>query len=62
MKTFKNNKLKIIAPIWNDKFELPDGRYSVSHIQNYIEFIIKKHEPLTTIPPICVYVSRINNR
>ena len=61
-KQYKNNKLKIIAPTWNDKFELPDSSYSVSDIQNYIEYIIKKHETLTTIPPIHVYINRINNR
>ena len=60
-KQYKNNKLKIIAPTWNDEFELPDGSYSVSDIQDYIEFIIKKHETLTTIPPIHVYINRINN-
>ena len=27
-----NNKVKISAPTWNDKFELPDGSYSVSDI------------------------------
>ena len=61
-KQYKNNKLKIIAPTWNDDFELPDGFYSVSGIQDYIEFIIKKHETLPTIPPIHVYINRINNR
>ena len=59
---YKNNKLKIIAPIWNDEFELPDGSYSVSHIQDYIKYIIKKHKTLTTIPPIHLYIYRINNR
>ena len=34
-----NNKLKISAPIWNDKFELPDGPYSVSDNQDYFEYI-----------------------
>ena len=58
----KNNKLKTIAPIWNDEFELPDGSYWVSDIQGYILFIIKKHETLTTIPPIHIYINRINNR
>ena len=43
-KQYKSNKLKIIAPTWNDEFELQDGSYSVSDIQDYIEFIIKKHE------------------
>ena len=36
----KNNKLKIIAPTWNDKSEFPDGSYSVSDIPDYIEYII----------------------
>ena len=61
-KTVQNNKLKIIDPMWNDEFELPDGSYSVSDIQDYIEYIIKKHETLTTLPPIHVYINRINNR
>ena len=43
-KQYKNKKLKIGAPTWNDKFELPDGSYSVSDIQDYIEYITKKHE------------------
>ena len=37
-----NNKFKISAPTWNDKFELPDGSYSVSDIQDYFEYILKK--------------------
>ena len=55
-KKYKNNKLKIIARTWNDEFELPDGSYSVSDIQDYTEYIIKKHETLTTIPPIHVCI------
>ena len=31
----KNNKFKISAPTWSDKFELPDGSYSISDIQDY---------------------------
>ena len=61
-KQYKNDKLKIIALTWNDKFELPDGSYSVSDIQDYIEFIITKHETLTTISRIHVSINRINNR
>ena len=61
-KKYKNNKLKIIAPTWNNEFELPDGSYSVSDIQDYIEYIIKNLEILTTVPPIHVYFNRINNR
>ena len=41
--SYNNNKFKISAPTWNDKFELPDGSYSVSGIQDYFECILKKH-------------------
>ena len=41
---YNNNKSKLHAPTWNDKFDLPDGSYSVSDIQDYFEYIIKKHE------------------
>ena len=37
--SYNNNKFKISAPTWNDKFELPDGSYSVSDIQDYFEYI-----------------------
>ena len=40
-KQYKKNKLKIIAPTWNNEFELPDSSYSVSDIQDYVEYIIK---------------------
>ena len=40
--TYNNNKFKISAPTWNDEFELLDGRYSISDIQDYFEYIIKK--------------------
>ena len=41
--SYNNNKFKISAPIWSDEFELPDGSYSVSDIQDYFEYILKKH-------------------
>ena len=37
-----NNKFKISAPTWNDEFELPNGFYSASDIQDYFECILKK--------------------
>ena len=58
-KQYKNDKLKIIAPTWNDEFELLDGSYSVSDIQDFIEYIINKHETLTKITPIHVYINRL---
>ena len=41
-----NNKFKISAPTWNDTIDLPDGSYNISVIQDYIKYIIKKHEKL----------------
>ena len=43
-KSYRNNEFKISAPTWNEEFELPDGSYSVSDIQRYFEYILKKHE------------------
>ena len=60
-KQYKNNKHKIIAPAWNDEFELPHSFYFVLDIQDYIEFIIKEHETLTTISCIHVCINRTNN-
>ena len=40
---YNNNRFKISAPTWNDTFGLPDGSYSITDIQDYFEFIIKKH-------------------
>ena len=43
-------------------FDLPDGSYSIAHIQEYFEFIIKKHETLTENPPVQIYPNKINSR
>ena len=51
----------MIPPTWNDKFEFPDGLYSVSDIQDQIKRITKKHETLTTNRPIYIYINRIKN-
>ena len=40
-KSYKNNKFKISAPTWNEEFELPDGSYSMSDIQDCIEYVLK---------------------
>ena len=47
-----NNKFKISAPAWNDKFELPDGSYFLSDIQDYFEYILKKHGENTDKPSV----------
>ena len=59
---YKNNKFKISAPTWNETFDLPDGSYNISEIQDYIEYIIKKHETISENAPILIYANTINNR
>ena len=48
MSEYNNNKFKIFAPTWNDIFDLPDGSYSISDIQDYFGFIIEKHDREST--------------
>ena len=56
---YNNNKFKISAPTWNDEFNLADGSYSVSDIQDYFEYIIKKHETIADNAPVQIYVNKI---
>ena len=60
--TYSNNKFKISAPTWNETFDLPDGSYNISEIQDYIEYIVKKHETIGENAPILIYANTINNR
>ena len=59
---YNNKTFKISVPIWNDEFNLPDGSYSVSDIQDYFEYIIKKHETIANNPPVQIYVNKIKSR
>ena len=54
--SYNNNKFKISAPTWNDKFELPDGSYSVSDIQDYFEYILKKRGENVDKPSVQIYI------
>ena len=42
--SYKNNNFKISAPTWNAEFTLPVESYSVCDIQDYFEYILKKHD------------------
>ena len=57
IKSSYNNKFKISAPTWNDKFELP-----VSNIQDYFEYIFKQHGENTDNLSIRIYINEIENR
>ena len=58
---YNNNKFKISAPAWDDTFHLSDGFYSIADIQDYCEFIIKKHETLTENPPVQISSNKIKS-
>ena len=60
--SYNSNKFKISAPTWSEEFELPDGSYSISDIQYYFEYILKKHSESVDNPPIRIYVNRTENR
>ena len=60
--SYNNNKFKISAPTWNEESELPDGSYSISDIQDYFEYILKKHSESVDNPSIRVYINKIENR
>ena len=60
--SYYNNKFKISAPTWSEEFELPDGSYSVSDIQDYFEYMLKKHRESVDNPSIRMYINRIENR
>ena len=60
--SYNNNKFKISAPTWNDKFELRGGSCSVSDIQEYFEYILNKYGENIGNPSVRVYVHKIENR
>ena len=41
---------------------MPDGSYNISEIQDYTEYIIKKHETIGENAPTLIYANTINNR
>ena len=59
---YNNNKFKISAPTWNEPFDLPDGLYNISEIQDYIEYIIKKQKTIGENAPILIFANTVNNR
>ena len=59
---YNNNKIKISALTYGYKFELPDGLYSVSYIQDYFEYVLKKYGENIDKPSVQIYVNKISKR
>ena len=59
--SYNNNKFKISSPTWSDEFELPNGSYSISDIQDYFEYILKKHSENVDNSSFRIYVNKIEN-
>ena len=62
IKPYKNNKFKISALTWIEKFELPNRSYYVSDIQDYFKYILKKLDAVIDNPSIRIYINKIENR
>ena len=60
--SYNNSKFKISAPTWCEEFNLPDGSYSITDIQNYLKYILKKHGENVDNPSIIIYINKIENR
>ena len=60
--SYNNNKFRISAPRWNDKLKLTDSSYFVSNIQDYFEYILKKHRENIDKPSVKIYGNKIKNR
>ena len=59
---YNNNKFKISALTWNDTFDLRDVSDTISDNQDFLEFIIKKHETLAENQPVQIYPNKIKKR
>ena len=57
--SYNINKLKILTPTWNDEFALPDRSYSISDIQDYFEYILKKYGEDVDKASVQIYVNKI---
>ena len=55
-------RFKIAAPTWNETFQLPDGSYSISDIQDYFDYILKEHGEKTVNPSMRIYINKIEKR
>ena len=59
---YNNKKFKITVPTLNDEFNLSDGSYSISDIQDNLEYIIKKHANVTDNASVQIYINQTKNR
>ena len=60
--SYNNNKFIRSAPTWNEEFNLPDGSYSTTDIQDYFKYILKKHGQDIDNPSIIIFINKIENR
>ena len=61
---YNNDKFKISSPTWSETFDLPDGSYEISDIQDYFLNVINKHEKveLNENSPVLIYPKEVRNR
>ena len=59
---YKNDTFRLWWPICDKENDLPNAFFSVSNVQNYFDYSIKKHETFINNSPIQNYVNKIENR
>ena len=62
---YNHNKFKISGPTWSETFDLPNGSYEISDIQDYFLKIIQKHESAIKTnenSPVLIYPNEVKNR
>ena len=63
--SYINNRFKMLSSTLNKEFELSNGSYSVSDIQDYVRYILEQHWKKISDnnnPPIEIYINEIKNR
>ena len=61
-KFVRQQKFKKSGITGGHEFELPDIDHSVSDVQDFFKYIIKKHETFTDKSPVKIYVNKVHNR
>ena len=59
--SYNNNKFKISAPTWNDKFDLPDGFY-IKYSRLFWVYLKKEHGENLDKPSAKICLNKIENR
>ena len=49
------------SPTYNEQFELPDGSYLVSDVQDFFSVLLQKNKTFTDNLPVSIHINKIEN-